>query len=440
MTSRSRSRTTWRTALGFGAITAAVAGALLAPSAPAVGAADNEAAAAAALPGTIVFLRGHNVWVARADGTGQTQVTRDGTAEHPYRSPSQSDNGVIAAGHRNHLVTMRQNGTVLNRLDPPPLLNSVSHPMDGPPHDVAISPDGTKIAWTFTSYTCPVGTSCGARAATGITDADRLTPVSKYGTSYLSHPSWVGNRRTLQSGGYLHQINLHDLGGTPFHWFDDQDVAGESTDLGDAELSPDGRYLAAVRGYGNGTHLVWYRVNGNAFSGPKPPLPTWLCLTGELPGYADPTWSPDSAAFAWEEPDGIWLKRGPADCAMPTLHIRNASQPDWSAAPLNTAKPKPPAATPKAFTVLKRPAISGKPRVGKRLKASRGRWSPAPTRVSYRWLRNGKPIRGATSRTYRLTRKDARKRISVRVTVRRPGLRATSAKSATVKIRPKKRS
>jgi predicted trehalose synthase len=42
--------------------------------------------------------------------------------------------------------------------------------------DVAISPDGSKIAYTFVSYSCPVGASCGARYATGYTAADHLTP------------------------------------------------------------------------------------------------------------------------------------------------------------------------------------------------------------------------------------------------------------------------
>ena len=63
---------------------------------------------------------------------------------------------------------------MLNRLDPPALMNSVSHPMDGVPVDVAISPDGTKVAYTFYGYECPVGASCGARTTTGIIPSDRF--------------------------------------------------------------------------------------------------------------------------------------------------------------------------------------------------------------------------------------------------------------------------
>ncbi len=43
---------------------------------------------------------------------------------------------------------------------------------------------------------------------------------------------------------------------------------------------------------------------------------------------------------------------------------------------------------------------------------------PGFVRVSYQWLRNGKPIRGATRRTYKLTRSDTGKRITLRMTLR----------------------
>ena len=45
---------------------------------------------------SIVYVKDANVWLANADGSGTYQVTTDGTAEHPYRSPSQADDGTIA--------------------------------------------------------------------------------------------------------------------------------------------------------------------------------------------------------------------------------------------------------------------------------------------------------------------------------------------------------
>jgi hypothetical protein len=62
--------------------------------------------------------------------------------------------------------------------------------------------------------------------------------------------------------------------------------------------------------------------------------------------------------------------------------------------------------------------VSGITRVGQYLTANPGTW-PSGVTVSYRWLRNGVAISGATNSTYRLALADAGRRISVRVTARK---------------------
>ncbi|MBS1878815.1 MAG: PD40 domain-containing protein [Actinobacteria bacterium] len=295
--------------------------------------------AAPALADSIVYAKDGNVWLANPDGSGQYQVTADGSPDHPYRSPSQADDGTIAAGFGDEIVRMRQNGEVLNRIDPPALLDSVSQPLDGPPIDVAISPDGSRIAYTMASYTCPVAAECGARTATAYTAADRLTPPQQGGTTYLRDPSWVTSSRTLQFGGYTHQVNVHDVGAaSDAHWFDDWEVVGQpaSTDLGDGELNPQGTMLALVRGYGPGATVVWYDVSGNAQTS-LPPPPSMRCATGADAGISGPTWSPDGQSLAIADPEGIWVKRGAANCESPApiLAIPGGSQPDWGPAPVN---------------------------------------------------------------------------------------------------------
>jgi hypothetical protein len=300
-------------------------------------------APAAAGADSLVFIKDSNVWLGNADGTGLYQVTADGTYASPYRSPSQANDGTIAVGHGNEILRMRQNGTVLNRLDPYPLTNSVSHPMDGPAVNVAISPDGSKIAYTFVSAECPVGASCGARAATGYTAADHLTPPEGAGTTYFNHPSWVTSARTVQFGGYGSQVNLHDVG-TPgaVHWFDDSQYASDGgEDLGDGEVSADGTKIALVRSYGENTHIIWWRLGGNAQTGtPSYGDPAAGCATGKQAGTDGPTWSPDGSRLAWRETNAgqneIWVKDQAETCdVQPRLLIPGGSEPDWGPANVN---------------------------------------------------------------------------------------------------------
>ena len=231
---------------------------------------------------------------------------------------------------------MTQNGTVLNTIDPPALTNSVGHPVDGPPVDVAISPDGSRIAYTFVGYECPTGASCGARSATGYTAADRYTAGG--GTTYFRDPSWITSSRTLQFGGYGSQVNIHDVGGAAKHWFDDSDYADPSTDLSDGEATRQGNDLAIVRGYGSDTRIFWYPVADARSGTPAVPDPSTGCATGAEEGLAGPTWSPDGSALALESKDGIWVKRQARDCTVqPTLAVPGGSAPDWGPADVNPA-------------------------------------------------------------------------------------------------------
>lgn len=432
-----------RTAALAGALAALVGlSALSGAAGPATAAAaPAEQQVASSLSGSLVFIKDHDVWLSRPDGSGLYQVTTTGTASSPWRSPTQSDTGVIAASHDRNIVVMGQNGAVRSVIDPAPLPSSVSTGIDGPPLDLAISPDGTKVAYTMYTYGCPIGTECMARTATAVTDVTGLTPYQTYGATYLSTPSWIGNGRTLQSGGNGSHMKLKDLGGSAdVVWFNDYDVFEDSTDLGDGEVSPDGRRLAAVRGYGDGTHIIWYDVVGNVTAGAPPAVPQARCVTGELAGLADPTWSPDSAALAWQEPDGLWLKDDAATCTspQPRLVVPGGSEPDWSASPV---APGPRTGTgggtgtnlPAGTLVAGTPAVTGKARVGKRLTATTGTWSPAPATYAYQWLRNGKAVRGATAASYKVGRQDRGKRLSVRLTGSLPGYAAQSATSAATR-------
>lgn len=71
------------------------------------------------------------------------------------------------------------------------------------------------------------------------------------------------------------------------------------------------------------------------------------------------------------------------------------------------------------FAKAKSPKVQGTMKVGRKLTAYRGAWTPSPMAYRYQWLRNGHKIKHATKSSYRLTRKDRGAKISVRVTVKR---------------------
>lgn len=95
-----------------------------------------------------------------------------------------------------------------------------------------------------------------------------------------------------------------------------------------------------------------------------------------------------------------------------------------------------PVPAPAELTQVKAPSIKGVKRWGRKLTASPGAWSPGPASVRYRWLRDGVPIAKATGRRYVLQADDFGTRVSVRVTVSRPGYADTVAESPrTIRIK-----
>ena len=82
-----------------------------------------------------------------------------------------------------------------------------------------------------------------------------------------------------------------------------------------------------------------------------------------------------------------------------------------------------------------RPTITGGRKIGRVLKARPATARPGAKRT-YRWLRNGKAIRGATGSTYRVKKADRHKKLAVRVTYSRSAYAKTSRTSrSTSRIR-----
>lgn len=387
------------------------------------------AASTAASPGTIVYVKADNVWIAKGDGSSARQITRGGTASVPWTYPTQSDAGIVVAGRGNLIYRMDQFGTVLNTIDPPNLKNSAGETVGGRPSRLAVSPDGSKIAYTYSNYSCPVGAACRVRWVTAFTRSTALSSPNVWGVTFYDHPSWVTNSRVLVNSWLVQHIRLFDLGRGDLFWFDENAYTSDDRDLEDMELSRDSKYGAAVRDTADNSRIIWYSLTGNVKDGGRPPFPVPLCQTNPAAGFRSPTIAPDSSAVAWQEPDGIWIKRDLDDCTGGmSLTIPGGSVPAWSAAGLRTSRPS------YRFAMTVKPRISGTAKKGKTLSVSAGAWSPLPSSYSYRWYRNGKAISKATKRTYRLTSKDRKRKITARVTVRGAAPAKTVSTSA-VRVR-----
>ncbi|HTU96105.1 MAG TPA: hypothetical protein VMF14_09720 [Solirubrobacteraceae bacterium] len=287
-------------------------------------------AAGPAAADSMVFIKADNVWLANPDGSGQYQVTLDGTADSPYSSPSQADDGTVVAlrtpaGGRPEIWRMSQNGGLLNA--------PINTPAPGTGAiDARVSPNGQLVAYWFVTEvstgTCLYCFDVSSRAL--ISHVDAFTNPDAVGTPNTgAHPSWMSNNTLLLSNGNATQW-YYTLG-TPeaAQWWGDTDNCGCANPVGltDGVVSRDGQRIALVRGDSNET-LVLYRANGA-----PPATPTPECaFTGPTGKFQNPTWASNGQSLAWQEDNGIWSAQVPdiTNCAtigQPGLIVPGATEP-----------------------------------------------------------------------------------------------------------------
>jgi hypothetical protein len=327
--------------------------------------------AASAQASSLVYTHENNVWLANPDGSGQYQVTLDGTAGEPYKSPSQAQDGTIEAVRGGKLYRMTQNGTLLNA----PFATSPTLAGFGP-EDALISPDGSKVSfWTE-----------------GIEGHGFFGPAYSYQVSYSDHfvlpgmfgtgrsdvvsvkqPTWLGNSRELLFG-HNGTLEYYDLNApkSSEEWFQWQDVLPQLKQgfWEEGAASADGTRLALLTWYEAGNYEIQiYSADGDLASGNKPHTPTARCgieppdrsagatSTGSL--FDSLSWSPDGSSLAYEYNGAIYVASitDLETCVFPEKQVIPAgSDPNWGPANVNPA-PRPSGNPPPTSPIVTPPPV-----------------------------------------------------------------------------------
>lgn len=217
------------------------------------------------------------------------------------------------------------------------------------------------------------------------------------------------------------------------------EVAGSGSYLmrdADGVVWTAGSNVCAQAASGHGSFLTqWYRQDD------QPLVQTGVLgasgrLGVGLPLSATDSWVPTTAPTHSWKADGV--ERGSGAAYVPTaadagrvISIETgASGPDLvPVAAVSTVVGQVPAYNSAA------PSLTGKAKVGKRLRATLGTWAGVGYGYRIQWYRGAKPISGAAKAAYRAKTKDRGKRLSVRVTAERAGWPTVIAVSPARKVR-----
>jgi hypothetical protein len=267
-------------------------------------------AAPAASAASLLFTGDGDLFAATPDGATIRRVA-DVDPSAPLHQPSAAPDGTIWVLAGGLLVHLSSTGSVLA---------SIAPAVGGPLVDLAVSPDGTKLAYVTAD-------AAGVRT-TSYTRADGTGGEAEYGSAIgLGGPSWLDATRVLLDNGVGGvAFDTVEPGATPASpWF--TDAAGKPTD---GAVNAGLTFGAWVGTDTDGSTLLGLYT----LAGAPPAVPSRTCRFGSQ-GAGDPDWSPDGGTVAWADDRGIWVAPVPslADCAALTANritSDGAREPDWS--------------------------------------------------------------------------------------------------------------
>ncbi|WP_169923701.1 peptidoglycan-binding protein [Propionicimonas paludicola] len=184
---------------------------------------------------------------------------------------------------------------------------------------------------------------------------------------------------------------------------------------------------------------TWKKLFMSITPAPQPLLTGTPQVTKTL--QADPgTWlSGASLRYQWYRngaaisgATGTSYTLQPEDAGTVVTFAATGSKPAMTSV---TRKASSPAVAKANLSTTPTPTITGTAKAGTSLTAVPGTWAPAPVTFGYQWLRDGKPISGATAATYQLQLSDIGAVIKVAVTGNKAGYNSVTKTSAgTAKV------
>lgn len=301
----------------------------------------------AAVAGSLLYVKGGAIHLARADRSRDVVLKKG-----HWGWPSMDNHGVVAAqgpdgrtapdGSAGYSVfRMRQTGRVLGREATPVDFSTLNCPYY-PANHVALSPDGTELAYDYFD-------ACNGSLATW-TPATRFKPHTW--TSYTA-PRWLaGGSMVISHEGVTVTDTQAEIG----IWRPGHSATGWSTSIADtwatsynAAVSRDGRKVALIEDnaadYLDGAPRRVAMVFATA-AGPGKPLtrqcaislPTRLYRAWHGTAGVGMSFRADGGVLAWDAQNGIWrattrsLRSCSAASLQPRLWIRGATDPYFSPA------------------------------------------------------------------------------------------------------------